>query len=157
LLDGPAAIVENADGTTDAAVRVHCSSGTYIRQLAHDIGERLQIGAHLVALRRESVGPHHVGQAVPLEILERLEQPDQARAFLLSPVDAIKHMPKLEVTEDERLRIRNGRQLELDRVRLGSLQPGEVVGLCDRSGELQAVGELMGEPRVLKLRMVLTV
>jgi tRNA pseudouridine55 synthase len=157
LLDGPAAIVGNADGTTDAVVRVHCSSGTYIRRLAHDIGERLQIGAHLVALRRESVGPHHVGQAVPLAILERLEQPDQTSAFLLSPADAIKHMPKLEVTEDEILRIRNGRQLELDRVRLGPLQPGEVVGLCDRGGELQAVGELMAEPWVLKPRMVLTV
>ena len=157
LLGGPAAIVENPDGTSDAAVSVHCSSGTYIRRLAHDIGERLQIGAHLVALRRESVGPHHVGQAVPLEILERLEQPNQTSAFLLTPADAIKHMPKLEVTEDEILRIRNGRQLDLDRVRLGSLQPGEVVGLCDRSGELQAVGELMAEPCVLKPRMVLTV
>jgi len=156
LLDGPVAIVDNCDGTRDAVVRVHCSSGTYIRRLAHDIGERLQIGAHLVALRREAVGPHQAEQAVALEELERLEQPDDGQGYLLSPADAIKHLPRVEVTEEEIIKIRNGRPLDLDDVRVPSLRPGEVVGLCDKTGELQGVGELVAEPRAIKPRMVLT-
>jgi tRNA pseudouridine55 synthase len=155
LFDGPGGIVDNEDGTRDAAVRVHCSSGTYIRRLAHDIGERLQLGAHLVALRRESVGPHYAEQAVPLETFERLEEPDQGRAFLLSPAEAIKHMTRVELTQEEVIRIRNGLQVELDQVRLRSMRPGDVVGLCNMGGELQAVGELIASPLVVKPRMVL--
>ena len=53
----------------DVDVRVECSKGTYIRSLAHDLGQALGVGAHLVALRRESIGPFSVDEAFPLDAL----------------------------------------------------------------------------------------
>lgn len=59
-----------ADGTTvDLDVEVDCTSGTYIRALARDLGEALETGGHLTALRRTSVGPFSVADAVTLEDL----------------------------------------------------------------------------------------
>ena len=53
----------------DLQAEVYCSKGTYIRTLAHDLGELLEVGAHLVALRRTAIGPWTVEQAWPLEAL----------------------------------------------------------------------------------------
>lgn|SRR5262245_40003534 len=155
LVDESGGIVDNEDGTKDVVVRVHCSSGTYIRRLAHDIGARLEFGAHLASLRRDSVGPHRLDQSVRLKEIEGLEHPDQASAFLLSPADTVRHMPRLELTEAEVLRIRNGRELRLDQPRVQLLGSVGTVGLCDRNGDLQAVGDLMVRPAVIKPRMVL--
>ena len=59
-----------ADGTTvDVDVEVDCTSGTYIRALARDLGEALETGGHLTALRRTAVGPFSVADAVGLEDL----------------------------------------------------------------------------------------
>lgn len=55
---------------TDVDFEVECSKGTYIRTLAHDLGEVLGVGAHLVALRREAIGEYRVRDAWPLEELE---------------------------------------------------------------------------------------
>ena len=53
----------------DVDLRIVCSKGTYIRSLAHDIGEALGVGAHLIALRRTRIGPHPVEDAWTLEAL----------------------------------------------------------------------------------------
>ena len=54
-------------------LRVVCSKGTYIRALARDIGERLQSGAHLIALRRTRVGDTRVEDCMTIEsFLEKL-------------------------------------------------------------------------------------
>ena len=55
--------------TVDLDVTVHCSSGTYIRALARDLGEALDTGGHLTALRRTAVGPFAVEDAVTLDSL----------------------------------------------------------------------------------------
>src|SRR5215831_7155128 len=154
LVDEPGAIVDNADGTKDVVIRVHCSSGTYVRRLAHDIGARLELGAHLNALRRESVGPHRLEQSVTLDEIEHLEQPDRARAFLLSPADTIRHMPRIELSEEEVIRIRNGRELAFDQSRIRLMGDG-LVGLCDQKGDLQAVGQFTAGLSLVKPRMVL--
>ena len=54
----------------DVHFRVECSKGTYIRSLAHDLGEAVGCGAHLVALRRTAIGPHRAAKAWPLAALE---------------------------------------------------------------------------------------
>jgi tRNA pseudouridine55 synthase len=61
-----------ADGTavTDLDVTVDCSSGTYVRALARDLGAGLGVGGHLTALRRTRVGPYDLEQARTLEQLE---------------------------------------------------------------------------------------
>ncbi|MEM0962123.1 MAG: tRNA pseudouridine(55) synthase TruB [Bacteroidota bacterium] len=53
----------------DLDIRVECSKGTYIRSLAHDLGETLGVGGHLVALRREAIGPFEVAEAWQLDAL----------------------------------------------------------------------------------------
>lgn len=53
----------------DIDFRVVCSKGTYIRSLAHEMGQRLGTGGHLTALRRESIGPYNVARAWPLDEL----------------------------------------------------------------------------------------
>jgi len=60
----------------DVDIRVECSKGTYIRSLAHDLGQALGVGGHLVALRREAIGPFGVGEAFALDALvEAARQP----------------------------------------------------------------------------------
>jgi tRNA pseudouridine55 synthase len=61
-----------------ARLRVHCSKGTYVRTLAQDIGRRLACGAHLSALRRTTVGPFSIEQAVGLDALQAMAAPEQA-------------------------------------------------------------------------------
>ena len=64
--------ITEMDGA-DVRFEVACSKGTYIRALAHDIGQELGVGGHLVALRRTKSGPISVDDAVPLEeLLDRL-------------------------------------------------------------------------------------
>ena len=54
---------------SDVSFDVQCSKGTYIRSLAHDFGQRLGVGAHLVALRRTAIGPYPVDEAWTIEQL----------------------------------------------------------------------------------------
>ena len=51
----------------ELTIRVHCSSGTYIRTLAEDIGKKLNSGAYLIALRREKIGEYSIEDAEPLD------------------------------------------------------------------------------------------
>jgi tRNA pseudouridine55 synthase len=59
----------------DVDVEVECSSGTYVRALARDLGARLGVGGHLTALRRTRVGPFTLADACPLEDLETRSDP----------------------------------------------------------------------------------
>ena len=59
----------------DLDVGVACCSGTYVRALARDLGAALQVGGHLVALRRTRVGPFDVGAARTLDELAALDDP----------------------------------------------------------------------------------
>lgn len=63
----------------DLDIRVECSKGTYIRSLAHDLGQALGVGGHLVALRREAIGPFRADEAFALDALvEAARQPADA-------------------------------------------------------------------------------
>ncbi len=88
-------------------LRVACSSGTYIRSLAHDLGAALGCGGHVAALRRTAVGPLPVAQAVSLDALT----PDTVAAALLPPEAAVAHLPQLEVDEAEATRLSLGQRL----------------------------------------------
>jgi tRNA pseudouridine55 synthase len=96
---------ERAGAVLDVDVTVECSSGTYIRALARDLGEALGTGGHLTALRRTQVGPYTLDQARTLEQLaeelEVLEMSQAARAL----------MPNRELSEDEATEISFGRRI----------------------------------------------
>ncbi len=82
-----------SEGTVDVDVSVVCSSGTYVRALARDVGEALGVGGHLTALRRTRVGPYDLAEAHTLDDLEKsfdaVPLADAARrAFTARDVDA---------------------------------------------------------------------
>jgi tRNA pseudouridine55 synthase len=56
--------------------RMQCSKGTYVRTLAHDLGQKLGCGAHLAALRRTASGSFRIGQALTMEQIEALSLPE---------------------------------------------------------------------------------
>ncbi len=82
------------------------TSGTYVRALARDLGERLGCGAHLHALRRIAIGEFRVENALTPEQL-----PD-ARAALLAPLEAVRHLPQLSLDDVGRERIAHGQPVE---------------------------------------------
>ncbi len=87
-------------------LRVKCSKGTYIRSLIHDIGERLECGAHVTALRRLASGGFDLSEALGLEQI--LENPEQAASHLLSIERLLADWPKVELETSELDRVRAG-------------------------------------------------
>ena len=89
--------------------RVRCSSGTYVRALARDLGEALGVGAHLVALRRTAIGGFGVEAALAFDHLE-----DQAAlaAAAVGPLEALAHLPRLVADDAEAAMLSQGRTLE---------------------------------------------
>ncbi|MGC4154389.1 MAG: tRNA pseudouridine(55) synthase TruB [Propionicimonas sp.] len=95
---------------TDVAVVVDCSSGTYIRALARDLGRDLDVGGHLTALRRTRVGPFTLDE--PHLTPEALEEPDAAPVPLLSPAAVARRcFPVVELEGAEAVGVRHGQAL----------------------------------------------
>lgn len=89
-------------------MRVHCSSGTYIRALIRDIAKAVGIPATMTQLARTQVGTMRIADAVTAEELA------ESGEALLQPVDtALQHMPMVRLCERERLALLQGKQLRL--------------------------------------------
>jgi len=94
-------------------VEVECSKGTYIRSLAHDLGQKLGCGAHLRNLVRLKSGPFHIGDAVSVSKLEDAFQQGYW-SELVYPMDvAVLHLPAIIVDEEGEKAVINGRHLAL--------------------------------------------
>ena len=116
------------DGVLDLDVVVDCSSGTYVRALARDLGDMLGIGGHLTALRRTRVGPFDVAAATGVD--------DLADARLLPPAEAAALvLDRLDVTEGEARDLRQGKRLAGQRSRI----PGSLAAAIDPAGDLVGV------------------
>jgi tRNA pseudouridine55 synthase len=113
--------------------RVVVSSGTYVRALARDLGERLGVGGHLVELRREAIGTLTVDQAVPLTEL-RADTP------ILPLSRVLEHLPVVALNDREAAGVRHGRPLPA-RVEPGPGSGRHVALLADRSVLAIAVEE----------------
>lgn len=92
----------------DVALDLTVSRGTYVRTLAHDLGEWLGCGAHLVSLRRVATGPFGVEEALSPEARAGVTAPD-LRARAKSPAAAVAHLPRVTLTHEESSRLRHGR------------------------------------------------
>lgn len=119
-----------APGDTPGSYRVvvECSSGTYVRTLAADLGAALGGGAHLRALRRTRVGSFGVEEAHRLDEL--------TAAHILTPVQAMRDMPQVEIDDAGARQVSHG--LALDKVALGAHGDGPWA-LVDHGGRLLAV------------------
>lgn len=81
-------------------VDLHCSSGFYVRSLAHELGERLGCGAHVSSLMRTGVGEFSLDEAVPLDVLQQEEDPSRLDELLI-PMDlGLKHLPGVNLSDD---------------------------------------------------------
>ncbi len=91
----------------DATLRVVCSTGTYIRSLAHDLGQELGCGAYLAGLRRTAVGSFTADGATPLDALtaETWWTPLQGADA------AVQHLPRLDVSQEAAVRLAQGQWL----------------------------------------------
>jgi tRNA pseudouridine55 synthase len=77
-------------------IQIRCSKGTYVRTLAEDLGAALGCGAHLAALRRTAVGPFRLGDAITLEALEGLPEPE--RRGWLQPIGVLlRKLPEVHI------------------------------------------------------------
>lgn len=92
-------------------IDVTCSKGTYIRSLAHDIGEALGVGGHLTALRRLEVGPFSVEEAVSLDILKNAADGGRLASVMLTLNEGLPMFPQLGLTGVEARRLAHGQFL----------------------------------------------
>jgi tRNA pseudouridine55 synthase len=121
------------DPTDDPLVwraTVECSSGTYVRTLAADLGAALGGGAHLRALRRTRVGSFGLDEAAPIEAA--------SVARLLPPAEALRDLPAVTVDDDLQPAVRHGKVLPADALGAAGEGPWRVL---DGTGTLLAVYE----------------
>ena len=123
----------------DLTFRVEVSAGTYIRAMARDLGDLLEVGAHLTRLRREAVGSLRVEDAVTLDEL--------TPAALLPPADVLRDLPTVHLDEAARQAVVHGRAVVDSGAGAlwagGRRRSGEEVALL-ASGELVAVARADG-------------
>jgi len=117
-------------------LEVECSKGTYIRSLAHDLGQKLGCGAHLRNLVRLKSGPFHIGDSVSvLKLEDAFRQGHWSE--LLHPMDiAVQHLPLVTVGDDVERDIVNGRPVALVQ---GEVVSGELLRAYARDGRFIAL------------------
>jgi tRNA pseudouridine55 synthase len=115
----------------DLDVAVTCSTGTYVRALARDLGSALGVGGHLTALRRTRVGSFTADEARDLDELEQ-------NLHLIPLAEAVgEAFPRLDVTDEQATRIGHGQRLalELKESPTGVFAPdGRVIALVEDAG-----------------------
>ncbi len=115
------------------AVEVHCSSGTYIRSLAHDIGQALGCGAHMTALERRASGAFSISQAVTAAKLEEAIIQENWQ-MLLHPIDtALQALPAVTLEPAMAQRVRHGQKVNLP------MPPASACRAYDGDGKLVAL------------------
>jgi len=119
-------------GTIELDVVVDCTSGTYIRALARDLGERLGVGGHLTALRRTRVGGFDVAGAASVDAIAEDSLMDAAEA-------AAEVVGALPVTAEDARDLRHGKRIDggarLTGALAAAIDPdGRLVGIVERRG-----------------------
>lgn len=97
----------------EAVLDVYCSSGTYVRSLAHDLGERLGVGAHLIGLRRTKSGRFTLRDAVPLRQLQDAFAVGEWYKYLIPASEALADWPMIELSGEEVDLVRHGHRIPL--------------------------------------------
>jgi tRNA pseudouridine55 synthase len=125
--------IDALDGGVDGrgavlTVRVDCSSGTYVRVLAADLGAALGGGAHVRRLRRTAVGPWTVDEAVPLDAL--------LSEHVIPPAAVLPWLGEVTVPEERVREVANGRRLDRDALGVTGDGPWRIIG---PNGDLLAV------------------
>ena len=124
---------------------IECSSGTYIRSLAHEMGQKLGCGAHLAEISRTAVGEFSLDQAVNLEELAEAARAGKFADYLIRLENLLPNFPRVNVLPVIERRVRHGTKFN---VMLAQVQPGRLESPPGATSQLDG-----GEPRPPKLRV----
>ncbi len=120
-------------------LRAHCSAGTYIRSVAHDLGVALGYGAHLHQLRRTQSGDFQITQAVTLAHLQELASAGRVTEALVPAAELLPEFPSVIVENFTAAQIRNGREFHVSPFRVKN--ESRYVKAISDEGELLAIGQ----------------
>ncbi len=112
--------------------RARVSSGTYVRSLTHDLGQKLGVGAHLASLRRTRHAEFDIANAVTLERLEA----GKVAEFLLSARQVLPKLPTVVATEEQLTKVRHGNS-----VNLPEISQAQLIKVLATGGELAAIAK----------------
>jgi len=98
----------------EAVVDVYCSSGTYVRSLAHDLGEILGCGANLIGLRRTKSGQFALRDAVALRKLQEAFTTGDWYKYVIPAAEALGDWPSIELTNEQVDEVRHGHRITSD-------------------------------------------
>ena len=116
-----------------ARFEIECSSGTYIRALAHEMGQRLGCGAHLAEIARTAVGEFSIEQAIKLEELAEAAQAGRFRDCVIPLESLLANFPRINVLPVVEKRVRHGAKFNvlIAQMQLGRMElpPGATVQL----------------------------
>jgi tRNA pseudouridine55 synthase len=121
----------------EVVIDVHCSSGTYVRSLANDMGNVLGCGAYLIGLRRTKSGRFSLRDAVPLRKLQDAFLAGNWYEYLIPAAEALADWPAVELNPDDVEEIKHGHRVKA----APDTKPGLVRGVS-MAGELIAIMEL---------------
>jgi len=124
----------------EARLWAHCSAGTYMRSIAHELGQAMGSGAHLSALRRERSGDFSLGQARTIPALEALAAEGRLAEALIPASSLLPAFPAVIVDPATACLVRHGRDFAVSpfRVELGT----RYVKAVSTEGDLLAIGEV---------------
>ncbi len=120
-------------------IRVHCSSGTYLRAIAHELGQAAGVGAHLSALRRLRAGDFSIERAHTLDQLQALASAGRLAEALLPGAELLPEFPSYVVDRLTESQIRQGRDFRTSPFRTPA--DARYVKAVTEDGVLLAVGE----------------
>jgi tRNA pseudouridine55 synthase len=123
----------------DVRMRAHCSGGTYMRSIAHDLGQSLGCGAHLAELRRLASGEFTIEQARTIAHLESLAADGRLIDAIVPASQMMPGFPAVLVDDLTAAQIRHGRNFPASPFR--SQPTSQYVKAVTREGQLVAVGE----------------
>ncbi len=132
----------------EVVIDVYCSSGTYVRSLANDLGRDLGTGAHLIGLRRTKSGRFTLRDAVPLRRLQESFQAGDWYRFLIPAAEALADWPALELDADQVELVRHGHRIPAE-----DEDKGLARGISEQ-GDLVALMEVDEETREWQPRKV---
>lgn len=132
----------------EVVVDVHCSSGTYVRSLAYDLGEKLGCGANLTGLRRTKSGSFTLKDAQPLRKLSETFENNTWFRYLIPAAEALSEWPSITLSNEEVDLVRHGH-----RIPRAELLEGQVRAITEQ-GELVALMEADPETAEYKPKKV---
>ncbi len=119
----------------EVVIDVYCSSGTYIRSLANDLGKMLGCGAHLVGLRRTKSGRFTLRDAAPLRKLREAFENGNWYQYLIPAAEALSDWPAIELNQEKIEAVRHGHRIPAEagvgKMARGISEQGELVALME--------------------------